>query len=319
VKKYARRIARLLIVYFFVTVEYYERTGAEGGITDRQVQDRLREDIRDMTGDTEFSILYRGEPVDTPGSQSKLKYANGDQVLSWILKAIGRVCKLGGISAPIANAMIGHVGAILKESQVMDTIDKTQFPFPYAQIVKILNLIWVFTLPFFLVSKSGAWSPIIATLAALGYFGLDEVAEILESPFGEDANDINLREYGVELMRDLEMTYNNRDTEIDTVFSDDADGINFEDLLAGRFKGANRCTLSALAEPKKAPGIRSIKDATAIITQARRFEGILSRPGSRGEANMNVVHPFEHKEQATTSEQGASIVMASQRLATVAS
>jgi len=97
---------------------------------------------------------------------------------------------------------------------------------------------WSFSVPFFIVSEMGIFTPVISAVVALGYFGLDEVAEILESPFGNDPNDIHLRKYGVRLMRDLEMIYNNRDAKLDTVFPDEP-VLSFAELLKGRFSDVN--------------------------------------------------------------------------------
>lgn len=234
VKQRARRIVRLLVLHFFVIVEYFQRSGANAA-TNSTVQDMLREDIRHLTGENEFLKLYPDEPVNTPGSESRHAVANATQILFWIQLACSRVVKMGGCPPPLANGFVGQVSTLMKEFSNMDRIDKTQFPLPYAQIVKILVVVWVFTLPFFVTSGAGNWTPLIAALAALGFFGLDEVAEILESPFGNDPNDIFLRGYGVKLMRDLEMMYNGRDTELDSVFTNEQD-LNFTDLLSSQFK-----------------------------------------------------------------------------------
>ena len=47
----------------------------------------------------------------------------------------------------------------------------------------------------------------VCLLIALGFFGLDEVAEILESPFGNDPNDIDLMSYATDLVADLELMH----------------------------------------------------------------------------------------------------------------
>merc|ERR1712039_485839 len=54
-----------------------------------------------------------------------------------------------------------------------------------------------------------------------------------ESPFGNDPNDIQLRTYGVQLMSDLEMFYNDRDAQLDTVIKDDQQ-LNFSQLIRAR-------------------------------------------------------------------------------------
>jgi predicted membrane chloride channel (bestrophin family) len=44
---------------------------------------------------------------------------------------------------------------------------------------------WMAVMPFILEVDCGNATPMIIFLVSLGFFGLDEVAEILESPFGK--------------------------------------------------------------------------------------------------------------------------------------
>ena len=44
----------------------------------------------------------------------------------------------------------------------------------------------------------------ITCIISIGFFGLDAVAEILQSPFGNDPNDIDLTEHGSGLVEDLQ-------------------------------------------------------------------------------------------------------------------
>jgi len=48
-------------------------------------------------------------------------------------------------------------------------------------------------------------------LIAIGFFGCEEVAEILGCPFGTDDNDIDLKFYGKWLLKDLEVIWKARD------------------------------------------------------------------------------------------------------------
>ena len=61
-------------------------------------------------------------------------------------------------------------------------------------------LFFVFTLPFVIAPSLGAvWTPFIAALTALGFFGLDQVGAMLEQPFGVEAADISLLSIGKEV------------------------------------------------------------------------------------------------------------------------
>merc|ERR1719265_1835843 len=72
--------------------------------------------------------------------------------------------------------------------------------------------------------------PLVAGLVATGFYGLDEVAEILESPFGNDPNDIDLRDYGQNLLTDIELFYHGREMQLDTIFNDEVD-VEFRSLM----------------------------------------------------------------------------------------
>jgi predicted membrane chloride channel (bestrophin family) len=63
-----------------------------------------------------------------------------------------------------------------------------QFPFPYAQLVKIMLFCYVFSLPFTFDNESGIvhWSePLVCALFALGFYGVDAIAEMLQDPYGK--------------------------------------------------------------------------------------------------------------------------------------
>lgn len=109
----------------------------------------------------------------------------------------------------------------------MDLVDKTQFPFPYSQIMKFLLYIWIFTQPFVLAEDCGPATPAVMVLIGVGFFGLDEVAEILESPFGNDPNDIDLVTWGDDLINDVESMFEKANAPIHPVLHDTKDNKHF--------------------------------------------------------------------------------------------
>mmetsp|Transcript_73563 Transcript_73563/g.142293 ORF Transcript_73563/g.142293 Transcript_73563/m.142293 type:complete len:412 (+) Transcript_73563:115-1350(+) len=250
VKVRVRRIVRMLVLHFWVVVEHFQRTGANG-TTNTDVQDGLRNDVRCLVGKDEFLMLYPNEPFHTPGSKSRHLAANSVQVLFWNELSAGRLLKGGTPHPPIMACYLNHVHNLMQEVANMEKIDKSQFPFPYNQIVKILVIVYTFTLPFFQISASGAKTPVMVAFVTLGLFGLDEVAEILESPFGSDPNDIYLRQHGVKLMCDLEMFYNDHEIELDTVFQPDQD-VNFSGLIRRHFSDIHNRDIASCLERKSA-------------------------------------------------------------------
>lgn len=230
VPRYARRIIRLIALHWFVIIEYFGRSGP-GTLPTTAIENALREDIRCLTGPHEFATLYPGDKHNTPGSESSHPHTNSFLILYWIDKAVQNSWRAGGvINAPAYGKMVATISQLHKEVCGMNKIDKLQFPLPYAQIVKMLCVIWVFSLPFVLVEFAGYLTPLFMTLIAIGFFGLDEVAEILESPFQNKANNIDLKLYGQHLLQDLELVYNDRDQQEDYLF-DDSGSFNFSRLM----------------------------------------------------------------------------------------
>eukprot|EP00928_Gymnodinium_smaydae_P082890 TRINITY_DN66164_c0_g1_i1.p1 TRINITY_DN66164_c0_g1~~TRINITY_DN66164_c0_g1_i1.p1 ORF type:complete len:416 (+),score=49.29 TRINITY_DN66164_c0_g1_i1:113-1360(+) len=227
----ARRIVRLITLHYFVVIEFLMRSGMNA-TRNKELMDRLREDVRMVTGEHEFLSLYPHEPGTTPGSESTHRYANPSKVLFFISLCYGRVYRCGECAPPVFTMLHSHVGQLSGHFWGLNKIDKTQFPLPYNQIVKLLIIFYVFSMPFRIIASVELWGTLILTLlATLGFFGLDEVAEILESPLGNDPNDINLRQYGRKLLKDLSMIYHNRNMELDTVFSSE-DDFDLSNLLS---------------------------------------------------------------------------------------
>ena len=107
--------------------------------------------------------------------------------------------------------MMNGVSQLEKHFYSMEKIDKLQFPFPYAQVVKILVVVYVFVFPFTIARTSGLLTMPITLLVSVGFFGLDSVAEVLESPFSSDPNAINLRDFTADLIRDLDIMFYNHE------------------------------------------------------------------------------------------------------------
>lgn len=225
----SKKIIRLLVLYYFVVREYFQRSGVNATRNDK-AKDRLRDEIRALTGGGEFSVLYPGEDVLTKGSASKHGHTRPTIILFWISLCLRKVLDHEAIEPPLMASLVGQISGIGSQFAAMDQIDKTQFPLPYAQIVKWLVLFFLSLLPFTLAEKCGWMTPVFTAFATIGFFGLDEVAEILESPFGNDPNDINIKECGADLMNDLELMSRSRDFRLDSVFAVD-EAVDFSQQL----------------------------------------------------------------------------------------
>ena len=52
------------------------------------------------------------------------------------------------------------------------------FPFPYAQLVKIFNFVFCFSLPFGIYNELEQYTPFVAILVIVAFYGLDEIGEL---------------------------------------------------------------------------------------------------------------------------------------------
>eukprot|EP00929_Paragymnodinium_shiwhaense_P010337 TRINITY_DN114938_c0_g1_i1.p1 TRINITY_DN114938_c0_g1~~TRINITY_DN114938_c0_g1_i1.p1 ORF type:complete len:439 (-),score=108.78 TRINITY_DN114938_c0_g1_i1:272-1588(-) len=225
VEENVRTCLRLLGLHFYVLIEKFHRTGKmQTGKTQKPspakaaLYNKWRGEIRKLANRVEMELLYPGEDPDTPGSESKYGCANPNIVLFWLKLLLGHLLHdKAAVAAPILNGFSIQINMLMGNAIVMEKIDKTQFPLPYAQIVKLYLFVFVFIMPFVLAKDTGWATPFIAALAALGFYGLDEVAEIMESPFGQDANDIDLTSYGRSLVADLGLFYNMKRNKLEKV------------------------------------------------------------------------------------------------------
>lgn len=156
-----------------------------------------------------------------------------EQVLFWVQIVLKRLSLLSrviakdpstssllGIDPPLEGQFYAMIDRLESKFCSMDLVDKTQFPFPYSQIMKILLYFWVLAQPFVLEIQCGAATPAVMVLIGIGFFGLDEVGEILESPFGNDPNHLDLMENAQDLVNDVEMLFEKANAPITPVLHD---------------------------------------------------------------------------------------------------
>eukprot|EP00929_Paragymnodinium_shiwhaense_P009990 TRINITY_DN11446_c0_g1_i1.p1 TRINITY_DN11446_c0_g1~~TRINITY_DN11446_c0_g1_i1.p1 ORF type:complete len:485 (-),score=109.05 TRINITY_DN11446_c0_g1_i1:373-1827(-) len=301
----ARRLVRLIALHYFVTIEYFQRTG-QNATANPAVQDSLRDDIRRLTGKNEFMMLYHEEDTEKIGSMSMNRCANPTVIHFWMQVSISNVLHAGACPPPICASLQQRLQNLMTHVMGMNKIDKTQFPLPYAQIVKLLNLVFIFSLPFLIVHGTGYLTPCVCVLVAIGFFGLDEVAEVLESPFGNDPNDIHLRRYGRKLMEDLSMMYHSREFQLDVVFANEDDF----DLLqvSGAYSGALQTLQNNLSwKGRVGDTLTKVHSSPKMSSSSKPFgdpkRGMSARSLRRTASTPSV-----------TSEMSDSVVARSQRL-----
>jgi len=87
----------------------------------------------------------------------------------------------------------------------MHKIDNLVLPLPYCQLLKIIMILWVYSLPFVIAADVGLFLPVIMGLTSMAFFGLDQLGAELEGPFGVDPNDIPLLHRALAFVDDCDM------------------------------------------------------------------------------------------------------------------
>jgi ion channel-forming bestrophin family protein len=73
-----------------------------------------------------------------------------------------------------------------------ERIQKTPIPYAYSLFLKKVIFLYIFTMPIGFVSEFGYWSIAIIPLVFYAFAGIEIIAEEIEDPFGQDANDLPL-------------------------------------------------------------------------------------------------------------------------------
>ncbi|HRI66001.1 MAG TPA: bestrophin family ion channel [Polyangium sp.] len=73
-----------------------------------------------------------------------------------------------------------------------ERIKSTPIPLSYTSLIHQIVAIYCLTLPFGLVKSVGAFTPVVVAIVAYAFYGLDEIGDEIENPFGTDPNDLPL-------------------------------------------------------------------------------------------------------------------------------
>lgn len=85
-----------------------------------------------------------------------------------------------------------RLGALSDVQGGCERIRKTPIPHSYSILIHSIVALYVFALPFGLVTSLHYFTPVVVLMVAYTFLGLDAVGDELEDPFGEDLNDLPL-------------------------------------------------------------------------------------------------------------------------------
>jgi len=119
-------------------------------------------------------------------------------LLQWLQKSIMENLAKNVITAPapILGRVYQELGLGHDSLVSARQMTELQFPFPYAQMISVLLMLHWLLCPCVSVflTKSLLWSCILTFLQVTALWGINYIAAEIESPFGRDANDLELEE-----------------------------------------------------------------------------------------------------------------------------
>ncbi|EFH12161.1 bestrophin family protein [Pseudoroseomonas cervicalis] len=116
------------------------------------------------------------------------------------LQAVLRACatelaaaRRAGVIGDVLYARLdGHLTALTEAQTGCERIQNTPTPFAYWLLLNRTAWLFCLLLPFGFVGTLGLATPAVVAILAYTFFGLDELADELEEPFGRAANDLPL-------------------------------------------------------------------------------------------------------------------------------
>ncbi len=100
--------------------------------------------------------------------------------------------RAGVIGDVLYARLDGHLTALTEAQTGCERIQNTPTPFAYWLLLNRTAWLFCLLLPFGFVGTLGLATPAVVAILAYTFFGLDELADELEEPFGRAANDLPL-------------------------------------------------------------------------------------------------------------------------------
>lgn len=151
--------------------------------------------LRDRLRNNSQSIEYYRDKVALNAQQfhSLSSHINAPQyVLEEIQKSLVQSLKTSEISDIVYQGLNHHIVELGAIQAGCDRILSTPLPYSYSVLLHRTVYCFCLILPFSLESSLGIWTPVIVSLIAYLFLGLDALSAELEEPFGLQNNDLPL-------------------------------------------------------------------------------------------------------------------------------
>jgi putative membrane protein len=116
-----------------------------------------------------------------------------DAILREMALDLAAALRAGRIGEIVYQGLVGHLSAISGIQAACERIRNTPLPFAYTLLLHRTAYLFCLLLPFGLVDNLGFATPLVAAIVAYTFFGLDELGDELEEPFGLAQNDLPIK------------------------------------------------------------------------------------------------------------------------------
>lgn len=113
-----------------------------------------------------------------------------NQVMKAIYTEIQKLVTDGAISGYQLLYLNEELRSFTENTGICERIRKTPIPYSYSLYLKKIIFIYVFTMPIGFVREFGYWSMFIVAMIFYVFGSIEILAEEIEDPFGNDANDL---------------------------------------------------------------------------------------------------------------------------------
>ena len=125
--------------------------------------------------------------------QSAVKSSNPPNFLMERMGEDLRHCLADGkIDSVLMASLDATLCAMVGAAAACERIRNTPIPFSYTLLLHRTAYLYCFLLPFGLVDSIGYMTPVVVTIVAYTFFGLDALGDEIEEPFGSAPNDLPL-------------------------------------------------------------------------------------------------------------------------------
>ncbi|MFB2937801.1 bestrophin family protein [Aerosakkonemataceae cyanobacterium BLCC-F154] len=140
------------------------------------------------------SLSAELESFVTAGELERLKEVKTPplEILRWLGDYLQKQGKKGSLNDYQLTAMNQLIDKLVEGFTSCERILNTPIPLAYVIYIKRLLLIYFLFLPFQLVSNSEWLTAFLVFLISFGLFGIEEIGNEIQEPFGYDANDLPL-------------------------------------------------------------------------------------------------------------------------------